>query len=160
MTEEACEVIIPEKIPASRVLGRCTLSDLQNKCGMDWLFDRLRCGDKFRDAIGQWPVHDMEFIQKVASSAKELGQLCEIRETAIDSVTAKTLFDALIDGVNESRKVSLWTPANEVWHAMTKFDGVVNIHEEGEASEAVEGNLVEADDLFNETFSRALQIVG
>jgi hypothetical protein len=36
MTEQASEVVVPAKIPTRRVLGRCTLTDLQTKCDMNW----------------------------------------------------------------------------------------------------------------------------
>lgn len=120
MTEQAGEVVIPGRIPTRRVLGRCTLTDLQTQCDMNWWFDVLGGKSTYEQAVRQLPINDKAFLQKVASSARKLRPLCEIRETAIASLTDKVLFNALIDGLNKSRNVDLWTPAKEVWDNIGK----------------------------------------
>ena len=95
------------------------------------------------------PAYSKAFIQKVALPAKKLRPLCEIRETAIASVIDRTLFDALIDGMNKSRNVSLWMLAREVWDSMTALDGNINIDEEKETSEAIESQSVKLDEELN-----------
>jgi hypothetical protein len=118
LTEQAGEVVIPGRIPTRRVLGRCTLTDLQTKCDMNWWFDVLGGKSTYEEAVRKLPINDKAFLQKVALSARKLRPLCEIRETAIASLTDKVLFNALIDGLNKSRNVSLWTPAKEVWDSI------------------------------------------
>lgn len=116
-SQQADEVVIPGRIPANRVIGRCTLTDLQTKCDMNWLFDGLRSDQKYQQILSQLPTDDISFLEKMAVSAKKLRSLCEIQDQDIASLTDKILFDALIDGLNKGRNVSLWTIAKEVWDA-------------------------------------------
>jgi hypothetical protein len=140
MTEQAGEVVIPGRIPTRRVLGRCTLTDLQTNCDMDWWFPVLRSTSTYEQAVRQLPINDKAFLQKVALSARKLRPLCEIRETAIASLTDKVLFNALIDGLNKSRNVSLWTPAKEVWDDIGKgIEGASNSQNEPVDVEDLDG---------------------
>jgi hypothetical protein len=123
-SKEADEVVIPGRIPAHRVIGRCTLTDLKTKCDMSWLFDGILSDRKYKDILSQLPIYNRPFLQKMAVSAKKLISLCEIREKKIASLSDEILFNALIAGLNKSRNVCLWNRAKEVWEPGSESVGV------------------------------------
>jgi hypothetical protein len=107
ITQQADEVVIPGSIPAHRVIGRCTLTDLQTKCDMSWFFDEVRDDRKYQQILSQLPIYNIAFLQKMAESAKKLRSFCEIRDKDIACLSDKILFNALIDGLNKSKRFSL-----------------------------------------------------